>query len=83
MSHRACIEFNSFGGGATSSGLRVGDVLLAVDGLQAAGLLSQVVYDLMIDRDVGATAKLTVERKGVERTFEVVVEPEIRQAEDH
>jgi Carboxypeptidase regulatory-like domain len=62
-------------GGAASSGLRAGDLLRAVDGLPVAGMQSHVVVTLMVDRDVGTAAKLTVEREGAELAFDVPVEP--------
>jgi hypothetical protein len=61
-------------GGAVSSGLRVGDILVAVDGMPVVGLRVHVAQQLMLDRNVGATAKLTVEREGAELAFDVVVE---------
>ncbi len=59
---------------AASSGLRVGDVVLAVDGLSTARMDSHVVHALMLDREVGSAARLTVDRQGTQMDFDVVVE---------
>jgi hypothetical protein len=64
-------------GGAASSGLRVGDVLLAVDGLAVAGMREHVVYRLLIGREIGEPARLTVEREGAQLAFDVVVEADL------
>jgi len=69
-------RIDSLRGGAASSGLRVGDFLLAVDGLPVTGMRAHVVDALMRGRGVGARVELTVEREGAELTYQVVVEPE-------
>jgi hypothetical protein len=69
-------------GTAASSGLRVGDLLLAVDGLPVTGLAGHVVHLLMVDRPIGATAKLTVDRQGTQLSFDVAVEPRAMQPDD-
>jgi hypothetical protein len=64
----------SLRGAAASSGLRVGDDLVAVDGLPIAGMQTHVVYALMNDRSVGEPVKLTVDREGAELTFDVAMD---------
>jgi hypothetical protein len=48
--------------------------VLAVDGLSTARMDSHVVHALMLDREVGSAARLTVDRQGTQMDFDVVVE---------
>lgn len=62
-------------GTAAASGLRIGDLLLTVDGLPVTGLQSHAIDLLMTDRPIGAIVKLTVDRDGARLSFDVPVEP--------
>ena len=66
-------------GAATSSGLRVGDLVVAVDGMPVDGLVEHAITRLMRDRPIGESARLTVDRDGAHLVFDVPVEAARRE----
>lgn len=59
------------GGGAAEAGVKAGDVIVAVDGTQTAGLDTNAVRD-MIRGDENTTVELVLDRSGVQLTLAVM-----------
>jgi len=56
---------------AGASGLRVGDIVVRIDGRSTAGLDGNAVSFLIADHDASAPASVTVDRDGAELSFDV------------
>jgi len=67
------MRVTSVGRDAEPLGLRAGDVIISVDGTRIAGVTSHAVMWLILDRDPGTAAQITVDRGGVEQTVELMV----------
>jgi hypothetical protein len=63
------------GGAAGASGLRGGDIVVGIDGRSVVGLDAQAASFLMSIRDANQPARVTVNREGVELSFDVAPEP--------
>jgi RNA polymerase sigma factor (sigma-70 family) len=59
-------------GPAANSGLRVGDVLSAIDGKPVAGLIPMSAFALLLSAPAGVPLSLTVERGGASQNVEIV-----------
>lgn len=64
------------GTAAGASGIRVGDIVVGIDGRSVVGLDARAASFLMAVRDANEPARVTVERDGAELSFDVAPEPQ-------
>jgi hypothetical protein len=76
------LRITGLGGAAAASGLRIGDVVVRIDGRSVVGLDSNAVSFMMLDHDAGSPARITVDRDGAELSFDVAPEAPPREPED-
>ena len=76
------VRIDNLGVVAGASGLRIGDIVLRVDGRSVAGLASDAVSFLISDHDAGTPARITVDRDGAELSFDVAPEAQQREPDD-